>query len=701
MSAPSNTAATATAGAQTPPTPPPTPPPPPASSFPTAEYVHAQRLRARLAQLEAAGPQSRGGPGSIGVAMEGGGNHSMVSAFALMRGLAAQQLANGKSPVEAIDYISSVSGGGWFNFPYTFAGFKPDAATAEGQHTAPAVLLDIRCEDDTPSARPYPADITASDVTALSAGNIGYTLTLNPTWCDALGGAFEWILTGGLVPKHRLWTRYIHATYFRPIKVPKGKLMAETEAAARAIVAADPRLHLQDFIWPRAGPISIGVFTMMAPADEYQTFKVQTMLGGQYLWDNNLHGAPNFITPTGGSLLAPVVEARDIGGGGYSIAPFTASSAEAGTHYERFSIGPEGYSMGGGANGLCACARTKPLVFPMQPAPPHTFTSRAACCNFYRVTSARLSPEVVAAASSSAYEMSDGACSTWLPCAGWQLARCLEAAAVTLNSRVDQSVPVPAAQDWRELVYSDGATLDNTGIAALLQQRVEHIIYPCNPSQPYSEYRKAFRAEEGADDDPFDRWLQSGLCGDSLLALFGYLAAAPNTVSTASRMLSVVFADGRARLRELMVTMEALFSAGLPMICTLNLSVLANPFWGLAEGTCKLTVIFWAMLPGFGQQVDAAPDNGVEYDAGTGQHKAPYEHVPGLLMVAENTSAHCCKVDQFKVSTLNVDGYTNGQINLTGYLGTWSVDQAWKGLVVDGVALFDGFEDIFASKAVA
>lgn len=71
--------------------------------------------------------------------------------------------------------------------------------------------------------------------------------------------------------------------------------------------------------------------------------------------------------------------------------------------------------------------------------------------------------------------------------------------------------------------------------------------------------------------------------------------------------------------------------------------------------------------------------------------------MPKLKIAFENTGTQ--RVDWKGLHPyLDVAGYTPGQINLTAYLGTWMIDQAWEGLVVEGEQVFAGFAQMFRGK---
>jgi hypothetical protein len=101
----------------------------PTAPRPSKSFVQSQRTKEAAAgdPPPPFDPHSRGGPGSIGLALKGGGNHATVAAFGLLRGFEAQQLQDGASPLDVLDYIASNSGGGSSSLSFMFAGFDRDA----------------------------------------------------------------------------------------------------------------------------------------------------------------------------------------------------------------------------------------------------------------------------------------------------------------------------------------------------------------------------------------------------------------------------------------------------------------------------------------------------------------------------------------------------------------------------------------------
>jgi hypothetical protein len=107
-------------------------------------------------------------------------------------------------------------------------------------------------------------------------------------------------------------------------------------------------------------------------------------------------------------------------------------------------------------------------------------------------------------------------------------------------------------------------------------------------------------------DARLDRWILA--YGPPFASLFGWMSMEvkkenePGSIRNASQPLNTVFRHGRRRLLELMLNLNKLFLAGLPLVYTLrDLEVLQNPFWGTTSYNCHLTIICYYLPHKFGQ----------------------------------------------------------------------------------------------------
>eukprot|EP00967_Tisochrysis_lutea_P046598 scaffold56627_cov28-Tisochrysis_lutea.AAC.2 len=688
---------------------------------PTPAQIHAMRTdhaRQKDAPTVTEHPSDAPPDGAtIGLALKGGGNHALVAAIGVLRGFAAQELDDGCSPLDALDYISSNSGGGWANFPYMFAGFD-GREPADRQHTSKMVLLDIRCEGGVPTPQPGPLEITTEDLSKLSSSGLSITLTYNPGW-DVLCPAIASSCFGPLVRPHLIWRRYIYNSYFKPLGIPPGKYFTTCEAEAADIVKRHSLLEMRDFIWPRRGPLPIGHFAMVAPSSDFVRFTNKAISAGNFLWE---HAVPTsggfkggFIGSDCGSgevnMIKLIEDAREVGGDGITTVPFTGSPLAISTGYQWQNTSGDGYIM----QPSSCCPPSKALVFPLRPSPPVSWLRRGLAC--WLGSSRRFSVESLAAASSMAMETSVGGLNG---CEKLYLQDWLKSLALQFNADVTPRDAPDERMDWCKLEFGDGGIIDAHAILPLVQRRVKNIISVISPD-PAGKYVPVREAElvepipgltryadiynyacNGTEPaDKLDRWILA--FGPPFASLFGWMSMEPNTLRWASQPLNTVFKHGRVKLGQLMDKMNKLFLAGLPLIATIDLEVLDNPFWGTTPYCCHLTVICYYLPDRFGEMVGSSPLNNIKYVPGasdvpnSGRFSPPYEDVPELKIAGENTRDECVMFSGLK-PYLNVAAYTPGQINLTVFLGTWMIDQAWRPLCVEGEVVFGGLKEMFAPK---
>lgn len=658
------------------------------------------------------------------------------------------------------------------NLPYMFAGFK------NGEHTSKNALLCIVLDGGDRTAKPLPAEITDCDlkygVAQVKPGchppppaPLGISLQGNPGWdvlCPALASIVPCFRPCTL--PHRIWPRFIYQAYFKPLDIPRGKYFVCNKAEAQCIVAASTRHRLDDFIWPREGPIPVAHFSLIAPASEYLNFTGRAIKTGELVWERHVPPATYEEGPTrrgflqqlpnqeeAGEVIDWLVSARDDpndGGRGVTTVPYTASTCAVGTGYE--SQRPVGDDFTMKSEALC-CATSRDVIFPVrQKLRPHEWVPPGlrGCCGGYT----RFSVELAAAASSMALQPAvldpapNGRCARRLDrCVD----RCLKSVAVQVDADIAPRDAPAGEQELRTLELGDGGTNDAYAILPLVQQQVENIIAvvspdPANSFVPKSQkemvvpkfrsgkncgktsgitrYADIYHYAKHGTEPPgpeheLDRWILA--FGPPFASLFGWMSIDPSSsVKAASLPLNTVFGDGRCRLRELKHHFDALFREGKPLIYTLkHLKVLANPFWGTKaypkSYCCNLTVICYYLPAPFANLVSNS-DNAVKLDPCSAipldradpskgfipnscRFEGEYEHVPELKIAMEGPN--CCDWRGLLPPVLNLDSYTPGQVNLTAYLGTWMVDQAWHGLCAEGKPVFGGFDDMFKKKCEA
>ncbi len=240
--------------------------------------------------------------------------------------------------------------------------------------------------------------------------------------------------------------------------------------------------------------------------------------------------------------------------------------------------------------------------------------------------------------------------------------------------------------------FIDGGMNDLMGIIPLVSAGVENIIavYNLNQNTPYmtndDTYADIYRVANATSldhpdfDSHFRRWVQ--MINPRITCYFGFFNVIP--INHANIMNHIFHDPNIDRLKELMVKMNSLFKAGEPLIVTLkDLKTVANPFWGIEGGrTVNLTLMYFTLPRKFSDMVpiDVVPPPGGQskVDADGRFTNEEYRVIPELPGGAKQVS------------------YSNGQVSMMGYLGSWMVDRAWDGLKSeDGEVVFDGFKSIF------
>jgi hypothetical protein len=243
-------------------------------------------------------------------------------------------------------------------------------------------------------------------------------------------------------------------------------------------------------------------------------------------------------------------------------------------------------------------------------------------------------------------------------------------------------------EDGPEMSYrfADGGSNDLMGIMPLIQRNVKNIIsiYNFNQSPPYADfsttYADIYKHASCSDiNDPnfnhdFTEWLKR--MNPRLTCLFGFFGA--NKINHANILNHIFWDPNLDRLKEMMVKFNALYEAGEPLIVTLkDLDVIDNPFWSIKAGQkINLTMIYFNMPKKFSEQVPST-----------------------VSTVDENgrfNNPQLRSIPELSPDGLNVLRYSNAEINMMGYLGSWMVHRSWDGLKnEDGEVIFDGFGDIF------
>lgn len=243
-------------------------------------------------------------------------------------------------------------------------------------------------------------------------------------------------------------------------------------------------------------------------------------------------------------------------------------------------------------------------------------------------------------------------------------------------------------------LFADGGLNDITGILPVLQQDdIKHIIFVqshnkshvAKETTPYADIYRAGSSTKLTDrnfDRNFQEWLK--MMSPKLTCLFGSFGF--DKEFSKEIVLNHVFHDpNQNNLKELMIKFNQLFEAGEPLVATLqNLRLIENPFWGIPSTNRRvnLTIIHYNMPKKFSEKV---PTQAVPPPKGKGKidrdgrfNNEEFRVIPELP------------------TRLNAYRYSNAQVNMMGYLGSWIIERSWDGLKnKEGELVFEGFRDIF------
>ncbi len=248
--------------------------------------------------------------------------------------------------------------------------------------------------------------------------------------------------------------------------------------------------------------------------------------------------------------------------------------------------------------------------------------------------------------------------------------------------------------------FIDGGMNDLMGIIPLVASGdVENIIavYNLNQNTPYmtndDTYADIYRVANATSlehpdfDLHFQQWVK--MINPRITCYFGFFNVIP--INHANIMNHIFHDPNIDRLKEMMIKMNKLFEAGEPLIFTLKgLKTIDNPFWGIEGGknssTINLTLMYFTLPRKFsdGVPIEAVPP--------------PEEGQPKVDVDGRFTNEEYRVIPELPGGTQQAS-YSNGQVSMMGYLGSWMVDRAWDGLKAsDGEVVFEGFKGIFENK---
>ena len=255
--------------------------------------------------------------------------------------------------------------------------------------------------------------------------------------------------------------------------------------------------------------------------------------------------------------------------------------------------------------------------------------------------------------------------------------------------------------------FADGGTNDLMGIIPLVARGTKNIIstYNFNQNKNYTTFADSYadiykKAPCTSRADPnFDMHFQTWIMhiNPRIACYFGYFNSRP--INNAIIMNHIFHDPNLDQLKDLMVTYNSLFEAGEPLIATMkDLEVIDNPFWGISSSgagknkkkTVDLTLIYFNMPRKFSENVP--------------EEVVPPPTVNGMKLEKLDKDGHFTNEEFRVIPGLPTDGldqvkFSNEQVNMMGYLGSWMINHSWDGLKgLDGDILFEGFGKIFEKK---
>jgi len=583
----------------------------------------------------------------IGLALAGGIVRAASCGMGLIRGFVQKQIVNeeGKDvpAMNMISYNSGISGGAIPAVLYAYADVPTDQ------------LLD--------TARSYkPSKITLEDLDHMPPTSMGYVFAEQPGQLfRVIKYIFELIL--GVTNIFKLHSMYVTTVYrksFKPFGIPKNKNFTSGPEELEEILKEHPDLTKDDFLIPReeVRTMPLLLFSMMGARADLDYMSNYDNLH-QDCWHeyHAQHTLSIFTAQTSGKFvklpnMTQLVLSHMKENGGNVPIPFTGTASSIETRYT-------GKVM----------MKGQEVAFPLKPVVPFKWGDDGL------FGEKRFSLELMTSMSTNFPGMTGSF-----------------SAGLLSNLR---TIKVNDEGQFITQQFADGGATDLMGIIPLVQHRVKNIIgiFDYNVTKDadletsYADICRVAGATDVRDPDfdaQFHQWLK--MMTSAFTCLFGYFGT--EFMPGKARILNHIFDDPHLeRMKELMVKYNSLQKAGEPLIVNLkDLKILDNPFWGVtAEDfpSVNLTMIWMNMPKKFSKRV-------------------PIEAVPpppGMPKIDEDgrfNNEEMRSVPELKSEVTNYLTYTNKQINMMGYLGSWLVHHAWYGLKGhDGRVVFDGFAEIF------
>lgn len=588
------------------------------------------------------------GESSIGLALAGGSIRAASACYGVLRGFQQKEVSSptGEGTVPAMDrvqYNSGISGGSIPAILYTYA--------------------QVSTKDLLETDRDYdPTKITLELLNDMPKTSMGYAMARKPKTRLIM---LRWMLKVlsnplNIFKAHSLWTAGVIKKFLKPLNIPPNKFFTSGKEELQKILRDNPKLREKDFLLPRDGvkTLPMILFTMFGSrADNHEYFKKNQKIYDEawdcYMEQETLAIAANpseFIRPNITEIILSFRDEKRYDGN--LVMPYVSTPDAVETRFEGKVL-----------------VRKNKVDFPEKPSRPFEWGSPRGRFGRKR----RFSVETLMAFSTN-FPGSSGSFIPGLFFTGLRKIQLSDGSSVTQK-------------------FADGGSNDLMGIMPLIQHETKNIIaiYDFNQNPPHTDFTQKYAdiykfANATSTSDPdfdihFQEWLKR--FNPRISCYFGFFGKRP---IQHANILNHAFEDPKLdRLKELMVKLNSLFKAGEPLIATLkDLKVVDNPFWGIKGGkTVDLTLMYFNMPKKFSDQVNIEAVTPPAGESKVNEH-------------GQFNNEEMKNVPELPVHGTDPLKYTNGQVNMMGYLGSWMVHHSWDGLVGhDGKVVFDGFGKIF------
>mmetsp|Transcript_9900 Transcript_9900/g.14655 ORF Transcript_9900/g.14655 Transcript_9900/m.14655 type:complete len:612 (+) Transcript_9900:145-1980(+) len=491
-----------------------------------------------------------------------------------------------------------------------------------------------------------PSKITVEELSRMPKTSMGYVLARKPDGNKILALSVLKVLTNPLniFRIHSLWTAILHKKFCMPLKIPKNKFFTSSKDELQDILNRNPRLKESDFLLPRddikAFPMIL--VSMLGTRADRNVYEANYRKIVEKAWEVYNVQESSGKNP---DMTEIILSIRGQYGSDLPMPYVITPDCVENKYHGEVQI------------------RNKKIDFPEKNVRPFEWGAKDGKYGRKR----RFSVEFLA-----------GMSTNFVGSAGVNKGKSTLALFLTGLRKISFNDDLSSTQR-----FADGGSNDLMGLIPLVDRGTKNIIsvYNFNQNPPSSNftttYADIYKAAPctSMDDPDFDKHFKTWLTyiNPRFTCFFGFFGHGP---INHANIINHIFNDPNIdHLKELMMKYNSLFEAGEPLIATLNdLEVIDNPFWGVKGGkTVNLTLMWFNLPEKFSSQI---PKDAAEFTS------EEFKNVPELLVDG---------TDALK--------YSQPQVNMMGYLGSWMVDHSWDGLKgLDGEVLFEGFAKIFGEK---